>query len=185
MPEMAQRESLISSVRASSTDPDPHAPSSIPPWVHVNDEGEDHDALLMSPSNARPNTRHYKPPPSHYKPGRKWDHMRSAEPALLSAPIAEEQARWKPFMQSGPNPYPTEGRMVDAEMRENMPEMYADWNPDDELETGPGVLSAKGLMYKGKWLISPERQERTVRLAWVSTLFRLTGCWCYHLFLLV
>lgn len=73
-------------------------------------------------------------------------------------------------MQSGPNPQRREGRVVSAAwMHENMPELMPDWHPDDELEQGElAGLSAKGLMYKGKWLISPERQERTVRVFWVS-----------------
>jgi hypothetical protein len=72
-------------------------------------------------------------------------------------------------MQSGPNPQEGQGKIVDAAwMEENMPHMNADWQPEDEVEPGPGLLSAKGLMYRGKWLISPERQEQTVRLFWVS-----------------
>jgi hypothetical protein len=73
-------------------------------------------------------------------------------------------------MQSGPNPQERQGKIVDAAwMEENMPQMNADWQPEDEVEPGPGLLSAKGLMYRGKWLISPERQEQTVRLFWVSS----------------
>lgn len=72
-------------------------------------------------------------------------------------------------MQSGPNPYEKEGRVVDAAwMEENMPDLNPDWHPDDEVHPGGHGISAKGLMYKGKWLISPERQEKTVRLFWVS-----------------
>ena len=174
MPEMQQRTSLLSSAnpnsQSSNPQADPHEPSSIPPWVHVNEGTEEQDALLaLPPDRIRPNTRHYKPPPSHYKPGRKWDHMRTAEPPLLSAPIADHQQRWRPFMQSGPNPQMREGRIVDAAwMEENMPDLNPDWHPDDEEEAGASGLSAQGLMYKGKWLISPERQERTVRLFWVS-----------------
>ena len=59
--------------------------------------------------------------------------------------------------------------MVDeAWITENMPDLGADWHSDLEREAGPQFLSAKGLMYKGKWLISPERQEKSVRLFWVS-----------------
>jgi hypothetical protein len=75
-------------------------------------------------------------------------------------------------MQSGPNPQTREGRVVSAAwMQENMPDLNPDWHPDDEAEAEGGVqgLTAKGLMYKGMWFISPERQERTVRLFWVST----------------
>ena len=177
---MLQRGSLLaaatSNSQTSNPEADPHVPSSIPPWVHINDGTEDQDALL-SPDRARSNTRHYKPPPSHFKPGRKWDHMRTAEPPLLSLPIADSQQRWKAFMQSGPNVQHKEGRVVDAAwMEENMPDLNPDWCPEDEEEAGRNVLSAKGLMYKGKWLISPERQERTVRLFWVSHIFQAWYC---------
>ncbi|KAK3056803.1 hypothetical protein LTR09_002596 [Extremus antarcticus] len=182
MPEMQQRSGLLSTSTAQSTQHDPHEPSSIPPWVHVNDGNEDPDTLLL-PSQARPNTRHYKPPPTHYKPGRKWDHLRTAEPPLLSAPINDHQLRWAPFMQSGPNPQNREGRVVDAAwMEENMPYMNPEWHPDDEEEPAPGLLTARGMMYRGKWLISPERQEKTMRLFWrlllknpfVPLVFRVT-----------
>lgn len=144
--------------------------------VHINEGEEDTEeahALLSTPGRARPNTRHYRPPPpQHYKPGRKWDHLRSAEPALLSEPIADHQTRWRSFMQSGPNPQSQEGRVVSAAwMQEHMPDLNPNWHPDDELEQGVQGFSAKGLMYKGKWLISPERQERTIRLFWVRSSF--------------
>jgi hypothetical protein len=184
MPDMQQRGSLLSAVASSSItqprpqDIDPHQATSIPPWVHVNEgeeeqESKEQDALLSTPSpRARPNTRHYRPShPHHYKPGRKWDSLRSAEPALLSEPIAEHQQRWKPFMQSGPNPQTRGGRVVDAAwMDEHMPDLNPDWHPDDEAEvgTGPQGFTAKGLMYKGMWLISPERQEKSIRFFWVS-----------------
>ncbi len=73
-------------------------------------------------------------------------------------------------MKSGPNPCEGEGRVVDAEwMEENMPDLMPGWHPDDEEEAaGHKIITAKGLMYKGKWLISPERQEKTMRLFWVS-----------------
>lgn len=79
-------------------------------------------------------------------------------------------------MASGPNPQTAAGsdgaRVVGPEwMAENMPDMLPGWTPDvdgeEEGATGKGE-KARGLMYKGKWLISPERQERTVRLFWVS-----------------
>jgi hypothetical protein len=75
-------------------------------------------------------------------------------------------------MQSGPNPQTREGRVVDAAwMEEHMPDLNPNWHPDDEaeVEAVPQRLTAKGLMYKGKWLISPERQEKSMRLFWVST----------------
>lgn len=140
--------------------------NTIPPWVHTRDE--EGDTLLPSPSPAIPHTRHYRPPPpKHYKAGRKWDHLRTEEPALLSQPIAESQTRWKSFMQSGPQPESRGGRVVSpAWMEQNMPYLNADLPPTDAMREPVHKSAAKGITYKGKWLISPERQERTVRLFW-------------------
>lgn len=174
MPEMAQRgESLTtSSMRRSSAvdeddddhaERDPHIPGSIPPWVHIS--SEENDTLIPAP--ARPNTRHYRPPPSHYKPGRKWDSIRSAEPPLMSAPIADHQTRWVPFMQSGPHPpYHEQGaRMMSPEwMADNVPITVRGWEEEDE------ALADRPEELKGFWLLSPEKRERTVRLFWVSLL---------------
>lgn len=178
MPEMQQRASLISSSAAANSTSidaqaeDPHSPTSIPPWVHVNDATTDDAHLISSPSRARPNTRHYKPPPAHYKPGRKWDHLRSPSPPLLTAPITEHQVRWRPFVYSGPNPREQHdgARVVSqAWMEEHMPALSQGWREEDEQRAeGEFQGWGGGLMYKGKWLISPERQERTVRLFWVS-----------------
>ena len=167
MPEMVQREALISSTQAAETNPDPHQAAALPPWIHANEDGDEEDNLLAAPSHARPSTRHYKPP-THYKPGRKWDHFRSDEPALLSAPIADHHERWRGFMASGPHPHAAEGRVVDAAwMEENMPALCGDWGNEDEKAVGHGI-TASGMMYKGMWLISPERQEKTMKLFWVS-----------------
>ena len=170
MPEMAQRsESLPSSnMRQSSAgidddedERDPHIPGSIPPWVHISSSEDD----TLIPPPVRPNTRHYKPPPSHYKPGRKWDHIRSAEPPLMSAPIADHQTRWLPFMQSGPHPplHDQGARLMSPEwMEDNVPITVRKWEEEDE------ALADKQEELKGFWLLSPEKRERTVRLFWVS-----------------
>jgi hypothetical protein len=79
-------------------------------------------------------------------------------------------------MYAGPNPQEQQmrARIASAEwMEENMPGIAKlAWKPEDEWPvdgTGPPMgLGFKGLMYRGKWLVSPERQERTVRLFWVS-----------------
>ena len=77
-------------------------------------------------------------------------------------------------MASSPNPegarWRQEGRVVDAAwMAEHMPDLHPEWRPEDEDQAENAARKGmKGLMYKGKWLISPERQERTVRLFWVS-----------------
>ncbi|KAK4541816.1 hypothetical protein LTR36_007348 [Oleoguttula mirabilis] len=182
MPEMQQRASPISSSTAAANPPptrtdadaaqtdegDPHMTASLPPWVHINDDAR----LLQAPPSARPNTRHYRPPPTHYKPGRKWDHLRSPSPPLLSSPIADSQTRWRPFMYSGPDPQEQQdgARIVSAAwMEEHMPAVGQGWREEDEMRADGEVqewLSGKGLAYRGRWLISPERQERTVRLFW-------------------
>lgn len=171
MPEMAQRSESLpsSSMRHSSnvvddddTERDPHIPGSIPPWVHIS--SSDDDTLLPPP--VRPNTRHYKPPPLHYKPGRKWDNIRSAEPPLMSAPIADHQTRWLPFMQSGPHPpwHEQGARLMSPEwMEDNVPITTRGWEEEDE------ALADKQEELKGFWLLSPEKRERTVRLFWVSS----------------
>ncbi|GAB7332507.1 hypothetical protein MBLNU13_g04299t2 [Cladosporium sp. NU13] len=170
MPEMAQRsESLPSnSMRHSSaaaavedddTERDPHIPGSIPPWVHISSSEDD----TLIPPPVRPNTRHYKPPPSHYKPGRKWDNIRTAEPPLMSAPIADHQTRWLPFMQSGPHPpwHEQGARLMSPEwMEDNVPITVRGWEEEDE------ALADKQEELKGFWLLSPEKRERTVRLFW-------------------
>ncbi|KAK3068124.1 hypothetical protein LTR53_014545 [Teratosphaeriaceae sp. CCFEE 6253] len=156
---------------------DPHKPQSIPPWVHIND-GHADSTHLRHPEHTVPNSRHYKPPPPHhYKPGRKWDHLRDAEPPLLSAPISTHQERWRGFMHSGPTPLEQQARtrVVDqAWMDEHMPYLDAGWVGDGTEwgedggagGTGKEARGWTGLMYGGKWLISPEMQERTVRLFW-------------------
>jgi len=56
-----------------------------------------------------------------------------------------------------------------AWLDEHMPSLSQGWDPADELPVDAHAASAmgfSGLMYKGQWLISPERQERTVRLFW-------------------
>ncbi|KAK3655230.1 hypothetical protein LTR56_003652 [Elasticomyces elasticus] len=184
MPEMQQRPSLSTATASSSPpiDPihglvDPHMPQSIPPWVHVNDgriSADDARLLPKPPGHTVPNSRHYKPPPTNYKTGRKWDHLRSASPPLLSAPIAEHQERWRDFMYSGPNhlEQQSRARVVDqAWLDEHMPYLNQDEWIAQEAETQAerqdvAPKGFRGLMYGGKWLISPERQERTVRLFW-------------------
>lgn len=189
MPEMQQRGRARSSATSAAAatryleepqreqEVDPHVPVSIPPWVHNHDSTSVDDAnFLRAPQNTRPNTRHYKPPPTHYKPGRKWDHMRSPSPPIISSPIADNQARWRPFMYSGPTSQEQEeqSRVVgQAWLDEHMPALGEGWKEEDDMRVDGEqmqVWSGKGLMYGGRWLISPERQERSVRFFWVSLL---------------
>ncbi|KAK4632060.1 Regulator of phospholipase D SRF1 [Fulvia fulva] len=165
-------------------DSDPHQAGTIPPWVHINDSDE--KARFLPPEPSVPNTRHYKPP-TKYEPGRKWDAFRTAEPGLLSMPIADHQTRWIPFMQSGPNPreYRGEGVVKDEQwMAENTPIFTRGWEEEDEIDpqAKAGQTGMQGIAFLGKWLISPERQERTVKFFWrmllknafVPLVFRLT-----------
>jgi len=72
-------------------------------------------------------------------------------------------------------------------MDENMPALAQGWREEDDMAVdGSGLPSPgygfKGLMYKGKWLVSPARQEKTVRIFWrlllknpfIPLAFRLT-----------
>lgn len=180
MPEMQQQRHLLlpsSNTAASASAPDlqdsdPHLPESIPPWVHVND-GEEQAPLFLPPAPVVPNSRHYKPPSSNLKPGKRLDAYRSAEPGLLSAPIEEHQARWIPFMQSSPALHEQRDfRIIRSPewMEQNVPISSRVWEPEDEInpEGTRRIGGLKGIMLGGKWFISPERQERTVKLFWVS-----------------
>lgn len=171
-----QHHSLLpSSTTAAQEDPehDPHLPESIPPWVHVNGDGDEQAPLFAPPAPVIPNTRHYKPPSSNLKPGRRLDQYRSAEPGLLSAPIEEHQARWAPFMQSSPALHEQRDvRIIRSPqwLESNIPISARQWEPEDEInvEATRRIGGLRGIMLGGKWLISPERQERTVKLFWVS-----------------
>nr|POE67101.1 regulator of phospholipase d srf1 [Quercus suber] len=177
MPEMQQRNpraSLVSNTLAAESalrnpQSDPHEPSSIPPWVHVNDNPHA-SASIPIPAATKPNSRHYKPPPAHYKPGRKWDHLREAEPPLLSASIAERQIEWNGFMDSGPQPNESRAERTwvadRAWMDANMPYLSEGYRGDFDDGRVQQIGIAQGLMDSGKWLVSPERQEKTVKLFW-------------------
>ena len=142
----------------------------IPPWVHIN-EGSDLHTPLVPPVYVQPVSK------KHYKPGRRWDHLRNAEPAFMGEMTAERAVSWQALMESGPQYERSEGARIVSQqwMDENRPHLNPDYHSDDDEEK-PEVhrLTAKGMMYKGKWLISPERQEQTVRLFWVSPLIL---CW--------
>lgn len=177
----AVRDSLSSTAHVNNdhSPPRPHAPAehdnrivrSIPPWVHVEDDdgdgdGDDDDHYdpttqtrrLLPPPSAVPATHHYipTPPTQHKAPGRKWDHLRNAEPAMLDQPIEAAQARWHPYMLSGPHPRADEdSHIVDDEwMDENMPHMTARWTSPESEEPSEKP--------SGFWLLSPARQKSTL-----------------------
>lgn len=189
MPEMQQQQHplLPSSTTSAAAAPevleyDPHIPESIPPWVHVNDGDED-APLFLQPAPIVPNTRHYKPQSSNLKPGKRLDQYRSAEPGLLSAPIEEHQARWIPFMQSSPAMHEQRDvRIIRSPqwMEENVPISSREWDPEDEIspEATKRLGGWEGIMFGGKWFISPERQERTVKLFWVRNFLNFQAMAC-------
>ncbi|KAL1303977.1 hypothetical protein AAFC00_000423 [Neodothiora populina] len=170
-----------------------HSPSddnrvvrSIPPWVRTeedDDDDEDDGASgqhhrLLPPSSAMPASHHYLPAPPHQHraPGRKWDHLRDAEPAMLDQPIDVNQRRWLPYMVSGPHPGVTQGARIvsDAWMDEHMPHMTAEWTPGEDEEATEKA--------EGYWLLSPARQRHTfyriqriiLKNPYVPLVFRLT-----------
>ncbi|QIX00241.1 hypothetical protein AMS68_005758 [Peltaster fructicola] len=176
MPEMAQRASLASTAsplvsptdrRTSSLpseDSDPHVPDSIPPWVHLTP-----DAAPPVPEPVIPNTRHWRPPPAHnHKPGRKWDHLRSAEAVLITSPIAELQQEWKPFMESGPTTkFETDhegARLMDATWYEqNMPISRRGWEESDEANVDKSEDEGGFWLL---WFLSPKRRDRAMHVFW-------------------
>lgn len=152
---------------------------SIPPWVHTEDDSDDESInqtqRLLPLTNAVPASHHYlpAPPTQHKAPGRKWDHIRSAEPPLLDQPIDTNQQRWLPYMLSGPQPRGVPGaRLVsDAWMDENMPHLTSTWaaaEPEKPLEKT-----------KGLWLFTPERRSKT--FARIKVFVRSTLCFCCFL----
>lgn len=122
-----------------------------------DDESLDQTQRLLPLANTVPASHHYlpAPPTQHKAPGRKWDHIRSAEPPLLDQPIDTNQKRWIPYMVSGPQPRGVNGaRLVsDAWMDENMPHLTTPWTAAE-----PDQPSEK---QKGLWLFTPERRSKT------------------------
>ncbi|KAJ9621976.1 hypothetical protein H2203_006857 [Taxawa tesnikishii (nom. ined.)] len=131
---------------------------SIPPWIHSADDEDEAEqtARLLRPSSTVTASHHYLPaPPQHNRPpGRKWDHARSAEPALLDHTLSASAERWKPYMMSGPQPGGFEGaRLVSDEwMDENMPDLSQPWHTQDPEEMSEKV--------KGFWLFSKTGRKR-------------------------
>lgn len=140
----------------------------IPPWVETvadEDHGHDHLQPLLRPASTVHAAHHYLPnDPHHHKgPGRKWDHRRDAEPAMLDQPLNVSSARWIPYMLSGPQPQDVEGvRLVSDEwMNENMPGMAGPWHSHIEEQEAAE-------REKGAWLFDADRRHGTVLRAEVS-----------------
>lgn len=142
--------------------------SSIPAWVHTADDEDDEcdqRHRLLPPSTAIPASHHYLPAPPHQHkaPGRKWDHLRNAEPAMLDQVMDTNQERWIPYMLSGPHPRGIEGARIvsDDWMDENMGHMTEPW-----VSEANNQQSEKP---KGFWIFSPARQKQTLGKIQVST----------------
>lgn len=75
-------------------------------------------------------------------------------------------------MRSGPNANETrldQSWVADqAWMDANMPHLSENFPADFDDGRVQQMGLARGLVDSGKWLISPERQEKTARLFWVS-----------------
>jgi len=170
------RDSLSTTINANNNDQSPSQDTpvddnrvvrSIPPWVHTENDDDDESSqrqrLLPLPS-AIPASHHYlpAPPTQHKAPGRKWDHLRNAEPAMIDQPMQTNQQRWLPYMMSGPHPRGIEGARIvsDAWMDENMTHMNVPWEPSQQDQPSEKP--------KGFWLLSPARQRKTFRRIRVS-----------------
>lgn len=138
---------------------------SIPPWVLMaeDDHDPDHTQPLLFPNSSVTAKHHYLPAPQGHKaPGRKWDHLRSAEPALLDQPLDMSSARWLPYMHAGPQPHDLTGaRLVSDEwMEQNVAGMNGPWQAHED--------ESQGDKEKGLWVLDPTRRKTVVSRAEVS-----------------
>lgn len=150
--------------------------AAIPPWVQVAHTAEEAERIrrLKDPPNAIYATHNYLPAPQHKPqqhkaPGRKWDHLRDAEPALLDQPLDVSSARWLPYMLSGPR-YPEAERarlMSDEWMEENMPGMGPSWRTHAEAE----AELAEKERAKGFWMFHAAGRRNAYTRTEVRRLF--------------
>ncbi|KAG8627246.1 hypothetical protein KVT40_004729 [Elsinoe batatas] len=115
---------------------------SIPPWIITPDQ-HDRRSQLVQPL-LRPQTPvipHHQYLPESQRGnrtgrGRRWDHLRDAEPAMLDQTLHESSARWLPFMLSGPQYKSTEVQgsqvMSDEWMEENMPIFASNYDTGED-----------------------------------------------------
>jgi len=119
---------------------------SIPPWV-LTPEITNNRQFSAQPLLLRPETPlapHHQYLPSdpaaqrsgRAAKGRRWDHLRTAEPALLDQTLDESSSRWLPFMLSGPQYRPADvfgaEVMGDDWMGQNIPAWSAGLDELDE-----------------------------------------------------
>lgn len=112
-------------------------PATIPPWIITPDIN---DKKRQSQLPAKPQTpviphHQYLPEAQRSKAarGRRWDHLRDAEPALLDQTLPESSARWLPFMISGPQYHPSEIEGVQVKSDDWMEENVPFWVADEQL----------------------------------------------------
>lgn len=136
--------------------------NSIPPWVSVIDAPTQSATLLTPPTSALPAQHQYLPAPQNDKPrGRKWDHCRDAEPAMLDQPLADSSARWIPYMRSGPQPRASDiagSRLMSQDwMDANFPGWTAAETDHDILIEKPSLWRRRGFIagFKRKLLKNP------------------------------
>ncbi|KAF2151815.1 hypothetical protein K461DRAFT_313624 [Myriangium duriaei CBS 260.36] len=117
---------------------------SIPPWI-ITPDLRDKQQAPQPPPLLQPQTpviphHQYLPEAQRGRTarGRRWDHLRDAEPAMLDQTLEQSSARWLTFMLSGPQYRPSETNgatmMPDEWMEENVPFWTADQQMMEEHE---------------------------------------------------
>ncbi|KAL5415037.1 hypothetical protein PMIN04_008725 [Paraphaeosphaeria minitans] len=148
----------------------------LPPWVQSADDDDDDDhnhehdhadhadhaaSLLLlprTPTSVRPASHNYLPTPKSHVPGRRFDHAREHAPVTPKTPLAEQASKWQQFAKASDldRPPPSRGQIVDDDwMKENMPDLEAEWQPMDHDEKEP---------LKGFFLFSSAKRARFRRL---------------------
>ncbi|KAL5371760.1 hypothetical protein DPSP01_014022 [Paraphaeosphaeria sporulosa] len=135
----------------------------LPPWVQSADDDEhaDHASSLLlprTPTSARPASHNYLPTPKSHVPGRRFDHAREHAPVTPKTPLAEQASKWQQFAKASDldRPPSSRGQIVDDDwMKENMPDLEAEWQPMDQDEKKP---------LKGFFLFSSAKRARFRRV---------------------
>ncbi|GAM85137.1 hypothetical protein ANO11243_031410 [Dothideomycetidae sp. 11243] len=113
---------------------------SIPPWIITPDLHDIQQRPTLPPQPQTPVLPQHQliSEPQRGKRGRRYDHLRSAEPAMLDQTLEQSSPRWLTFMLSGPQYRPSEVDgatfMPDDWMKENVPFWTADQDLADEHE---------------------------------------------------
>lgn len=113
---------------------------SLPPWIITPDPTDRQHRPQPPPRPQTPVLPHHQYLPEAQRGrtarGRRWDHLRNAEPAMLDQTVEQSSARWLTFMVSGPqySQHEVEGAelMSDEWMEENVPFWTGDQDLADE-----------------------------------------------------